>query len=108
MIMQRASKLRALAQALAADGCPARASWQAAQVRAYASVDESKSWIPDWLRSKLPGVAAVVTCLGRPPLSLHLGTDTDFSDVAGLLTVFAARQALWEALQRRLSLRHRS
>ena len=58
--MQHAARLRALARALAADGCPARASWQAAQVRTYASPEESKSWIPEWLRSKLPGVAAVL------------------------------------------------
>ena len=54
----RPAVLRTLVRALAADGCQARLSWQAAQVRAYAAgADESKSsWIPSWLRSKLPGM----------------------------------------------------
>ncbi len=54
----RPALLRTLVRALAADGCQARLPWQAAQVRAYAAgAEESKSsWIPSWLRSKLPGM----------------------------------------------------
>ncbi|KAK9821792.1 hypothetical protein WJX81_004836 [Elliptochloris bilobata] len=55
--MQGTVGLKALVRALAADGCPARGRWQAAQVRAYAAAEESSSWIPSWLRSKLPGFA---------------------------------------------------
>lgn len=74
----RPALLRTLVRALASDGCQARTSWQAAQLRAYAApAEESKSsWIPTWLRSKLPGMLALLNkllllllpsaCLTRP------------------------------------------